>query len=73
MDDHLDEYIETRHKKKIFAILSEVWEELQKPSSMYIVLNKNASWRIKIHAIYRNGVAVYHEEIDGKQIGKGKK
>ena len=65
MEDHtLDEYTETRHKKKIFAILSNVWEELQKPSRMYLVLNKNASWQVKIHAIYRNGVAIYHEELD---------
>jgi hypothetical protein len=65
MDEDLRGYIEIHRKKAIFKTLREVWQELQIPSRFYLTLNPNTKWSIKIHAIYENGIAIYHEERDG--------
>ena len=65
MDENLQEYLTVHRKKQLFKILSEVWTQIQLPSKLYLVLNKNAEWGIKIHAIYKTGIAIYHEERDG--------
>ena len=65
MDEKLQKYLKTNRKTTLFKILNEVWAQIQTPAKTYLVLNKNAKWTIKIHAIYKNGIAIYHEERDG--------
>ena len=60
-DLQLQVYLKTHRKIQLFNILQEVWTQIQTPSEYYIVLNKNAPWSLKIHAIFKDGMAIYHE------------
>lgn len=63
MDDaKLLEYLKAEKKITLFKNLQQVWAEIRKPSKLYIVLQQETPWNIRIHAIFREGIAIYHEK-----------
>ena len=63
-DEKLLAYLKAEKKITLFKNLQQVWQEICKPSKLYIVLQQETPWNIRIHAIFREGIAIYHEGQD---------
>jgi hypothetical protein len=66
MEDKLLEYLRNEKKITLYQTLHDTWKQIQKPSKLYVVLLPDTLWTIKIHAIFKEGIAIYHANQEAK-------